>query len=239
MNFNYNPNLEPMNFVDGIEFTKNDECIWNVYPPGAGGDLLASIINAHYGRTGSDYFGINDNGQVIFRPSDYKLTNSRHLDNQTLFDDQHFYDISDSLGSRNLNYSLLDQFIFSNHLYTAQEIRHILATFPKARVINTFIATSQGTNLVKFMSKLKNLNQDIGFNSALSFTKPTLVSDPRVINLPFGVLFNESSYYYYYDRILNFLGLSGRLICFDYIKYYLSKQHPEIQDKLVEYSKTL
>lgn len=233
MNFDYNKNLEPCNFVDGVEFSKHDECIWNVYATGASGDLLASIVNAHYGRTGSDYFGINDNGQVIFRPSDYKLTNLRHYNNRPLFDDQHFYDISDSLGSRNLNYSLLDQFIFSNHLHQPHEIEHILATFPKARIINTYINDVSGSELVKFMSKLKNN----GSHGGGLITEP--VAHSRVLNIPFGALFNEIGYYHYYDQILNFLNLNGRLICFDYVKYYLSKQHPEIQNKLIEYSKTL
>ena len=75
MNFDYTEKLESQNFIDGVDFTRHDPCIWNVYPQGASGDLLASIINCHYGRTGSDYFGINNHGQVIFRPSDYKITN--------------------------------------------------------------------------------------------------------------------------------------------------------------------
>ena len=77
MLINYNEKLESRNFVDNVNFTKNDECIWIVYPPGASGDLLASIINRHYISTGCDYFGIDDRGQVIFRPSDYKKTNLR------------------------------------------------------------------------------------------------------------------------------------------------------------------
>lgn len=228
-----------MNFVDGVEFTKNDECIWNVYAPGASGDLLASIINAHYGRTGSNFFGINDNGQVIFRPSDYKITNIRHGNNQPLFDQQHFYDISDSLSSRNLNYSLLDQFIFSCHLFQKHEIKKILDTFPNARILHTYVANAEGYKLVRFMSKLKNCNQKITIDDDVNhnfvITKP--INNSRILNIPFGALFNEKSYYKYYDEIIEFLNLNGRLICYDYVKYYISKQDPSVQNMLVEYSK--
>jgi len=31
------------NFINGVDFTAADPCIWVVYPVGAAGDLLASI----------------------------------------------------------------------------------------------------------------------------------------------------------------------------------------------------
>ena len=68
---------------------------------------------------------------------------------------------------------------------------------------------------------------------------PELVNDKRVLNIPFGMLFNDISYYKCYNTILSFLELEGILICFDYVKFYLSKQHPEIKNLLVEYSKSL
>ena len=67
----------------------------------------------------------------------------------------------------------------------------------------------------------------------------TPVSHNRVLTVPFGVLFNKDSYYAWYDQIIKFLNLPGRLICFDYVKYYLSRQHPSIQPLLINYSKNL
>lgn len=238
MNFDYNPKLEPRNFVDGINFTAQDPCIWNVYPPGASGDLLASIINCHYGRTGSDYFGINEHGQVIFRPSDYKITNIRSQSFQPLFDESYFFDIADSLSNRNVNYSIHDQFIFSCHLHQKQHINTILKTFPKCKIIRTYLTDSHGKEIITFMSKLKNsgilvepileINQK--FNEELIF-------HPNVLNIPFGVLFQKKSYYKWYDTIIKFLDLNGRLICFDYIEYYISKQHPKIKNILIKYGR--
>jgi len=53
------------NFINGVDFTAADPCIWVVYPVGAAGDLLASIVNFHYGVTGCYYFGLTNRGQVI------------------------------------------------------------------------------------------------------------------------------------------------------------------------------
>ena len=56
----YNPKVEPQNWQDGVDFSYTDPCIFVVYPAGASGDLLASIVNSHYLSTGSDYFGITE-----------------------------------------------------------------------------------------------------------------------------------------------------------------------------------
>jgi len=236
MNFDYNKKLEPENWVDGVNFTNKDPCIWNVYPPGCSGDLLSSLINCHYGRTGSDYFGINDHGQVIFRPSDYKITNVRHQSGQTLFDDQYFFDIATSLGNRNINYSMCDQFIFSCHLHRDQEINRILETFPQCKIIHTYCKDSHGEDIAKFMTQLKNCGVieylQPGFNKSLDCSQ---IVHSNVLHVPFGVFFNKQSYYKWYDKIIQFLNLNGRLICFDYIEYYISKQHPNIKNTLIEY----
>lgn len=240
MLFDYQKKLEPRNYVDGVDFSANDPCIWNVYPPGASGDLLASIINAHYGRTGSDYFGINENGQVIFRPSDYKITNIRDQQKKPLFDDQHFYDIADALSSRNINYSMCDQFIFSCHLHRDRQIRVLLNKFPRCKILRTYPVDLHGVEIMNFMSQLKNVgllvDPKLGQNEILD---NKLICHPNVLNIPFGGLFNKQSYHKWYDLIIKFLDLNGRLICFEYIKYYLSKQHPKIKNILISYGHQL
>lgn len=242
MLFDYNQKFESANYVDGIEFTSADPCIWNVYPAGAAGDLLACIINAHYVCTGSNYFGINENGQVIFRPSDYKIINRRHESGQCLFDKQFFYDISESLGSRNLNYSLLDQFIFSCHMHSDHHVDLILSTFSKAMVIRTKVLDAQGQALVRFQSELKNRNRLTELRDARAACDKktnTVLPHARVLELPFGWMFSEDSYYRYYDQLLEFLGLKGRLICYDFVQYYITKQHSSIQRPLIEYAQRL
>lgn len=236
MNFDYNQQLESMNYIDGVDFTANDPCIWNVYPAGASGDLLSCIINCHYGNTASNYYGIDHHGQVIFRPSDYKITNVRHQTKQALFDQQHFFDIATSLSERHVNYSIMDQFLFSCHLCQKVDIEQILSVFPKGKIICTYIADSHGREICKFMSELKNAGiltaLSVGKNQRLSYD---LVRHPRVLNIPYGVLFESQSYYKWYDKIIKFLNLPARLICFDYVAYYISKQHPLIKHTLIEY----
>ncbi len=236
MNFDYNKQLESKNFIDGIDFTADDPCIWNVYPPGASGDLLASIINCHYGNTGSNYYGINQQGQVIFRPSDYKITNTRCQNNQTLFDKQYFFDIATSLSDRNINYSIMDQFLFSCHLHQKKDIEQILSVFPKCKIIRTYFLDSHGQTICKFMSDLKNLDGLVEpcFEENQLFHND-LIRHPQLLNIPYGALFKKRSYYKWYDKIIKFLNLKARLICFDYVEYYISKQHPLIKHKLIEY----
>jgi len=234
MLISYNKNLEPANYVDGVDFEKTSPCIWVVYPAGASGDLISSIVNSHYIETGSRYYGISELGQVIFRPSDNKITNRYMSQHQELpvFDDQWFYQLADQLSEKNLNFSLLDQFIFSCHAYKAKHIDHIRTSFPNSKIINIFCDDVQGNTMIDVLGNLKN-------NTSASHRRCERHEHDNVLNIPFGAMFNPTLYYTYYDRIINFLGLPGRLVCFDYIEFYLSKQHGDIKHQLVDYSQFL
>lgn len=231
----YNKNLEPANYVDGVDFEKNSQCIWVVYPPGAAGDLISSIINSHYIETGSRYFGISESGQVIFRPSDNKITNSYMREHHKLpvFDTEWFYKLADQLSKKNLNFSLLDQFIFSCHAYKIKEVDQIRESFPNSKIINIFCDNTQGNMIINSMANLKN-------NSSYCLQEISQPHDyDNVLNIPFGVFFDSTLYYIYYDRVINFLGLHGRLVCFDYIQFYLSKQRSDLKHQLIHYSQSL
>jgi hypothetical protein len=229
-----NESLESRNFIDGVDFTRNDPCIFVVYPPGAAGDLLISIIDKHYLRTGCEYYGINNDGRVHMLTADYE---SMDLYKNYEFNDQWFYNLAENLGNRNLNYSLLDQVIFGCHMYQNLQIQYILDTFPQCKIIRIIPMNQQGQDLIQSLADLK-LNAG-KVNSTRAFVPADAISDHRVLSVPFGSLFDEELYYKWYDHIINFLNLKGRLICFDYVKYYLSKQHKSIQSILINYSKTL
>lgn len=230
---NKNESLESRNFVDGVDFTCEDPCIFVVYPPGCAGDLLISIIDKHYLRTGCEYYGISDTGRVHMFTTDYEQMD---LHGQYTFDKQWFYALAEKLGTRNLNYSLLDQVIFGCHMWQDNQIQYILDTFPKAKIIRVSPIDVDGEELRKSLVKLKIENAKPNNQTNSKFTKQNFIHD-RVLEIPFGCLFNENSYYKWYDTIINFLNLNGRLICFDYIKYYLSKQHNSVRSALIEYSK--
>jgi len=235
---NKNENLESRNFVDDVNFTKNDPCLFVTYPGGAAGDLLIAIIDKHYLRTGCEYYGIGDNGRVHMFTTDYESLDKNHNYD---FSDQWFFDLYEQLGSRNLNYSLLDQVIFGCHMYTPNHIEKILDTFPHAKVINIFPKDNTGRKIIRFLvrSKLKNKIHnldDIRIPESMNYK---LVNHERVLNLPFGFMFNEESYNKNYKKILEFLDLKGRLINFDFVEFYISKQHSSVQQLLKDYSKTL
>jgi len=238
---NRNDNLESRNFVDNVNFSAADPCIWVVYPGGASGDLLISIIDKHYLRTGCEYYGIDDSGRVKLYTTDYETIDNNHqITGQTLFNDQWFFDLAEKLGERNLNYSLLDQVIFGCHLYPPSYINNILKTFPQSKIINIYPKDKKGLNLIKILGSYKNKNLlDLSVLNESDDYQPNLVEHERVLNVPFGSLFNDILYHKQYNMILNFLELPGQLISFDYIKFYLSKQHPEIKNLLTEYSESL
>ena len=230
---NHNPALETRNFVDGVDFTKTDPCLFVVYPGGAAGDLLVSIIDKHYLRTGCEYYGISDRGRVMIYTTDYEIIDIEIKNTgQVKFDQQWFYDLADKLSERNLNYSLLDQVIFGCHLYKPAQIKQILDTFEQAKIINIYPKDEIGVNLINTLASIK-----LGSKNAQLFDS-MIFQHPRVLNVPFGCLFDKLSYSMYYSKILDFLSLGNRqLISFDYIDFYLSKQNPTVAAQLMEYSK--
>jgi len=239
----HNPGLESRNYIDGLAFGRHDPCLWVIYPPGAAGDLLISIIDRHYLRTGCEYYGINDRGRVMLYTSDYEMIDIALSKNGRIeFTDQWFYDFSDQLSRRNLTYSMLDQVIFGCHLHHPADVKHILANFDNAKIINIYARDNFGKHLIDTMrdSKLHLRDPDkILLYDQNSDYHLDLVHDQRVLNLPFGFLFDRACYDRYYAAIRKFLGLSGPLICFDYVDFYLSKQNETIKIHLQNYSKNL
>jgi len=229
-----NEQLESRNFVDGIDFTKDDPCIFVVYPAGAAGDLLISIIDKHYLRTGCEYYGISDTGRVHMFTTDYEeLDQSKYK-----FDQQFFHTLAENLGNRHLNYSLLDQVIFGCHRWKDDHINQILETFPKAKIIRIVPKDQTATNIISSFAE-KKVTGITNEKPQLTPVTDTTINSPRVLEIPFGALFTREHYLKSYDKIIKFLNLNGRLICFDYVQYYLTKQDPEIAKTLEEYSQTL
>ena len=228
-----NEQLESRNFIDCVDFTKDDPCIFVVYPAGAAGDFLISIIDKHYLRTGCEYYGIADNGRVHMFTTDYE---SMDLHKIRVFDDKFFNMVAESLGNRNLNYSLLDQVIFGTHMWHDTEVELILRTFPKAKVIRIMPQDQAGHDIITAMVQ-KKLNPNVTLGNSVMYQ--TKINNQRVLEIPFGSVFNQTNYFKQYDRIINFLNLNGRLICYDYVKYYLSRQGSEIAKTLEDYSKTI
>jgi len=239
MLFKKNEMLESRNFIDGVDFTCDDECIFVTYPNGAAGDLLISIIDKHYLRTGCEYYGIADNGRVHMFTTDYEMMD---LYRAYEFTDKWFYDLAENLGNRNLNYSLLDQVIIGVHMHTPEENQYILNTFNKCKIINIYPYDSFGDQIIRKLAhaKLKNKIIDLDYTNNIDYTNNnSLNSDPRIINIPFGCLFNEELFEKTYKNIINFLDLPGKLIRYDFIKYYLSKQQNGMDKELIDYSTLL
>ena len=237
----YNPQFEPQNYRDNVVFSYNDPCIFIVYPAGASGDLLATIVNSHYINTGADYFGINEQGQVIFRPSDYKITNFRHQNPTNTLDDifvdQWLFDISKSFSERNLHYSLMDGIIFSNHMYRDSEVQTILNQLSNSKVIRILSEDTNQDQLIEYQRNLKNNNCDnfIKFTNLLAHNTASSINSPRLLNIPYISLFDKSSFDQSYKAIIEFLGIESMLIRFDFIEYYLKQQSKEFLDALRKY----
>ncbi len=106
----------------------------------------------------------------------------------------------------------------------------------KAKVIRIMPQDQAGDDIRNAL-QYKKLN--LKASSVKNVVYRTKIKNERILEIPFGSLFNETNYYKQYDRIINFLKLNGRLICFDYVQYYLSRQGPEIKKTLEDYSKTI
>jgi hypothetical protein len=221
----YKPEIEC--FRDYVDFNQNSHCIWIVYPPGAAGDLVASIVNFHYARTGSRFFGITDTGQVIFRDSNKKDFIKNFKIDQTFINTT-----NQKLGEENLNLSLMDHVIFSNHGWRKITIEQILNFFPNAKVIRILPQDNIEYSMAKWMDEYKNFNKVTELLFDDNFKPYHSVVHPRVLEISFGDLFEETKFEQLYTKIINHLNLEYKLIRFDFIKHWISKQHPIIQSKL-------
>ncbi len=223
------------NFIDCVDFTSQDPCVWVVYPPGAAGDLLASIVNFHYGRTACYYFGVTNTGQIVFRPSDSKLTNLKYLTGNTLNLNQNFInDVNSAIGKKNVNYSLLDQVIFSNHACKDQQVSSILSFFPKAKIIRILPKDTLEQQIINWLSVQKNkaiINKfkTPATNNAIVQTE---ISNPRLLDISLGSIVNQQNFEKTYDSIINHLDLEYKLIRFDFVQHWLDCQHNEISPVL-------
>jgi hypothetical protein len=219
----------PMNMVDGVDFTAEDPCVWILYSPGAAGDLLGAIVDKHYINTGCDYYGIHESGQVLFIPSDYRTCTRNGTRTVTEYTDEFFYGLADTLGSRNLNYSLLDNVIFTHHAYKHKDVLCILDKFPKGKIIMINHTTDIEQEIILKMVELKHARYS-SMGEKTIITNEGYITHDRILNINFLDLFAEEVFEETYSRIIKFLGLRNKLIRYDFIEFYLSKQHPTIRE---------
>lgn len=219
-------------FQDQVDFGPNDPCVWVVYPAGGAGDLLATIIHHHYANSGSSFRGIDDTGAVKFFGTDNKLVNTLMHKNKLLFDDQFFYNISKHLGNHNYNYSMLDQVIFSAHCNNHFYVNLILQKFSQAKVIRISPGSLYEQAVIKWLSDYKNLNKLSNFVPASVDPIQVVAQGPRVLDIAFGQLINPAQFESTYSKVVELLGLPGKLIRYDFVQYWLDHQHPQIRPAL-------
>jgi hypothetical protein len=229
----YNSTIE--NFIDGVDFTCQDPCVWIVYPAGAAGDLLASIINFHYVRTSAMFCGVTDTGRVIFRSTDNKIINLNYIQSITLELDQQFiHSVNKNIGEKNLNYSLLDMVLFSNHAWHDTQVNNILDFFPNAKIIRILPQTDLEQEIINWLAYYKNQNLllDTPHLKTATPLNQTKISNPRLLDIHFGNLFKSESFEPLYNSIVNHLNLPYKLIRYDFINYWLEQQHSKIKSAL-------
>lgn len=221
----YNSSLE--NFVDLVDFTANTPCTFIVYPAGAAGDLLSSILIKHYCNPAAEFFGITDTGQAIVRDSDYKYFNKNLKCDDVMLDH-----VNTHLSDKNCNLSNIDQIIFSNHGYTKESIFDILSFFKQARIIRIIAKNYTEHNIINWLHEYKNFGIIKEFVNVNTNYEVEFVNDERVLNIFFGDIINETRYEQTYDKIIKHLNLPYKLVRYDFIKFWLSKQHPNIKHLL-------
>ena len=218
-----------------MDFTRQDPCIWIVYPPGAAGDLIASVVNFHYARTAARFCGINESGRVVFRASDEKVGNLNFMKNNQIELNQYFIDsVNEKIGNKNLNYSLLDAVIFANHAWRDESICSILDFFPAAKIIRILPKNNLENQIIQWLEHYKNRNIILDLPN-LELTEPielSTLTDTRLLNVYFGDIFKLETFEELYNHIIKHLNLPYKLIRYDFINYWFTQQPSQIKTTL-------
>jgi len=219
---------------EDIEFNKDSECLFIVYHTGAGGDMLTSIIDKHFINTGCVYKGITENGKIQICSSDHEATDVNLCNTGVVFDDKWFYDINENFYDLT-SYSRLDYVIIACHLYREHQIDLILNTFPNAKVIKLVSANriEESFNEFQLQYKLNNTISTIDLTNNNAYDLP--YDHHRVLNIQWKDLWQEDTFENVYSNIIDFLNLEGKLIRWNFVEWYLSKQHPYFLKMLNQY----
>ena len=228
----YNPMLE--NFNQHMDhFTRDSKCVWVVYPGGAMGDLIAAIINFHYVRTGTKFFGITDTGQSILRSVDQKIVNTHLLKTHTVDIDHMLFDsVNQTLRTQNINYSLTDQIVLANHAYSDASVERIINTFPRSQVIRILPDNDLECKAAMWMANYKNNNRITELPDSANAVYVKNFAHDRLIEFSMRDFLNPELFEITYDRILTQLGLPCKLIRYDLIQFWLDKQHSDVRPLL-------
>lgn len=228
----YQPGLEQ--FQDFVEFGPDSPCIWVVYPAGCAGDLVASVINFHYTDTAAKFRGMTQQGQVIFRPSDQKISNRYHQQSDVLmFDQQFFFDIAEKLSHTHTHYSKLDQFIFSAHAFSSDNVHAILNTFSRAKIIRVLPKNPYEDQVRKWLALYKNKHVTMQLDqvtpTGVSMCDLPIIDHPRVLDVALSDFLDCTKFDNTYLKILAHLELLYPLIRHDFVQFWLDQQHPYIK----------
>jgi len=224
----YKKNLH-INTKSQKQFTRNDSCVWIVYPPGAGGDMLSSIINKHYSNTGTKDFGINDVGQVMIVQTDGKIVNIKYNnENDVACNESLVNDTNRQISNNNSDYSKLDMVLFCNHAWQDNKVKKILEYFPKSKIIRIVVQNKKDNDLV---TTLKNAKHNYISNS--DHTNNNTLEHERLLNIPFSQIWKKDTFDFWYDMIIKHLDLPFKLIRFDYVDFWIEKHNDAIKKDLL------
>lgn len=218
----YKENLH-LNNKSQNQFTRNDSCVWIVYPPGSAGDLLSSIINKHYSNTNTQDFGVNALGQVQIIQTDGKIVNNvynkeNHIDcNESLVKDT-----NRQISNNNSDYSKLDMVLYCNHAWEDNKVKNILEYFPKSKIIRIVIQDKRDNDLITTLNELKKKDNSL---PTLDYTIDNVLEHERLLNIPFAPLWKKETFDMYYDMIIKHLDLPYKLVRFDYIDFWIDQHN--------------
>jgi len=205
------------------EFTRNEDCVWIVYPPGSAGDLLSSIINKHYSNTNTQDFGINELGQVMIIQTDGKVVNNvynkpNHIDcNELLVNDT-----NKQISNNNSDYSKLDMVLYCNHAWEDNKVKNILEYFPKSKIIRIVIQDKKDSNLIKTLNEAKKKKNNIPTSD---YTIDNVLTHKRLLNIPFAQMWKKDTFDSWYDMIIKHLDLPYKLVRFDYVDFWIDQHN--------------
>ena len=140
----------------------------------------------------------------------------------------------------NLNWSKMDQFIFSNHCYSDHDLTQILGTFKNCKIIRLLPSTLNEQKIINWLACLKNSNvaTSVPRFDADSSVDYKQYSDQRILTIYFGNLMRSKTFESTYQSVLDHLGLPCAAVSYEFVKFWISKQDARIQEcilRLIDY----
>ncbi len=239
-------------------FSRESPVVLVLYHPGAGGDLLSSIIRYHYKKTLTGVDDINERGKASFLGSDSRLLDiavekcNFNITTESLqelvFTDQLIADIDQIIAERGESFIGVDTLLIDSHLFNDESVIEVQKFFTNSKIIRITI-TTEDREIINLLSDIKILDDEdvpelikksiLRTADAYGTEIQPSVKNTNIFDFRFSAFFNKEEFEEEYSKLVNFLELPYKIVNYDFIQYWISKHPQEMRDIFNERYETL